>query len=144
MPNSVTERSNEKVSPLIRQRPRHNGYSGDAADFILGLTVDSLNGVRNRSTTAGAAREADPDFFRVLELMREVQAAGAFGMRVEDEKTKGSTAVCSSAVTTCPLRSLEKAAETDHHPGAVRSTPYPTPHSSFRNCIAGQPHTARR
>jgi hypothetical protein len=67
--------------------------SGYAADFILGLTVESLNGVRNRSTTAGAIREADPDFLRALELLRQVQAAGAIGMRVEEDKTKGSTAV---------------------------------------------------
>ena len=64
--------------------------SGYAADFILGLTVESLNGVRNRSTAAGAMREADPEFVRALELLREVQAAGAVGMRVEEDKAKGS------------------------------------------------------
>ena len=67
--------------------------SGYAADFILGLTVESLNGVRNRSTVGGAVREADAEFIRALELMREVQAAGAVGMRVEEDKAKGSTAV---------------------------------------------------
>jgi hypothetical protein len=67
--------------------------SGYPADFILGLTVESLNGVRNRSTAAGAMREADADFVRALELLREVQAVGAFGMRVEEDKAKGSTAV---------------------------------------------------
>src|SRR5271169_4798507 len=56
--------------------------SGYAADFILGLTVESLNGVRNRSVAAGAMREADPEFIRVLQLLREVQIAGAVGMRV--------------------------------------------------------------
>jgi hypothetical protein len=85
--------------------------SGYAADFILGLTVDSLNGLRNRSTTAGAAREADPDFLRVLELMRDVQAAGAFGMRVEDEKTKGSTAVLFFRRDDVSADVLEKAGE---------------------------------
>src|SRR5215475_14664946 len=35
--------------------------SGYAADFILGLSVESLNGVRNRSTAGGMVREADPD-----------------------------------------------------------------------------------
>ena len=30
--------------------------SGYAADFVLGLTVESLNGVRNRSTSAGTVR----------------------------------------------------------------------------------------
>ncbi len=67
--------------------------TGYSADFILGLTVESLNGVRNRSATAGGVREADPEFLRALELMREVQAAGAFGMRVEQDKVKGSTGV---------------------------------------------------
>ncbi len=67
--------------------------SGYAADFILGMAVESLNGVRNRSTAGGAVREADPDFIRVLDLLREVQAAGAFGMRVEEDKAKNSTGV---------------------------------------------------
>jgi hypothetical protein len=44
--------------------------------------------VRNRSTAGGTVREADPDFARVLVLLREVQAAGAFGMRVEEDKPK--------------------------------------------------------
>lgn len=67
--------------------------TGYAADFILGLTVESLNGVRNRSAVGGAVREADPDFIRALQLLREVQAAGGVGMRVEEDKAKGSTAV---------------------------------------------------
>lgn len=67
--------------------------AGYPADFLLGLTVESLNGVRNRSTAAGAVREADPEFVRALELMRQVQAAGAIGMRVEEDKTKAATGV---------------------------------------------------
>jgi hypothetical protein len=67
--------------------------SGYAADFILGMAVESLNGVRNRSTAGGAVREADPEFLRALDLLREVQTAGAFGMRVEEDKAKGSTGV---------------------------------------------------
>jgi hypothetical protein len=42
-------------------------------------------------------READPDFLRALQLMREVQIAGGVGMRIEelkdDDKVKGSIAV---------------------------------------------------
>jgi hypothetical protein len=67
--------------------------SGYPADFILGLTVESLNGVRNRSAAGGVVREADPDFVRALQLLREVQLAGAVGMRIEEDKVKGSTAV---------------------------------------------------
>jgi hypothetical protein len=67
--------------------------AGYPADFILGLTVESINGVRNRSVAGGAAREADPDFTQALELMREVQAEGAVAMRVEEDKAKGSMAM---------------------------------------------------
>ncbi|MGH8385890.1 MAG: hypothetical protein ACRESJ_10375, partial [Pseudomonas sp.] len=67
--------------------------SGYAADFILGLTVDSLNGVRNRSAVAGTVREADPEFRRALQLLRDIQAAGAVGLRVEEDKSKDRTGV---------------------------------------------------
>jgi hypothetical protein len=76
--------------------PKHIFFmlqSGYAADFILGLTVESINGVRNRSAAGGLVREADPEFLRLLELLREIQIAGAVGMRVEEDKVKGSTAV---------------------------------------------------
>jgi hypothetical protein len=67
--------------------------SGYAADFILGLTVESLNGVCNRSAAGGVVREADPDFIRALELLRDIQAAGAVGLRVENDTANGSTGV---------------------------------------------------
>ena len=67
--------------------------AGYAADFVLALTVESLNGVRNRSIAAGVVREAEPDFIRVLELMREVQSAGVVGLRVEAGKDKNPTTV---------------------------------------------------
>jgi hypothetical protein len=67
--------------------------SGYAADFVLGLTVESLNGVRNRSASAGGTGEAEPEFVRVLQLMREVQLAGAVGMRLQESKEKDTTAV---------------------------------------------------
>lgn len=85
--------------------------SGYAADFILGLTVESLNGVRNRSTTGGMAREADPEFLRALQLIREVQTAGAVGMRVEQDKDKGSTTVLFFRRDDVPSEIAEKTAE---------------------------------
>ncbi len=67
--------------------------SGYAADFILGLTLESFNGLYNRSTAAGRLREADPEFFRVLELIRDIQASGAMGVRVEQGKDQEETTV---------------------------------------------------
>jgi hypothetical protein len=94
--------------------PKHIFFllqSGYAADFILALAVESLNGVRNRSTAGGAVREADPAFLRALELLRDVQAAGAFGMRVEEDKVKGSTAVVFFQRDDVPADIAEKGAE---------------------------------
>jgi hypothetical protein len=85
--------------------------SGYAADFLLSLTVESLNGVRNRSSAGGMAREADPDFVRAMGLLREVQAAGAVAMRVEESKGKGGTAVLVFQRGDMPAEILEKARE---------------------------------
>jgi hypothetical protein len=72
------------------------------------LTVESLNGVRNRSINVGAVREADPEFKRTLQLLREVQASGAFGMRVEETRAKGSAAVLFFRHEDAPADILEK------------------------------------
>jgi hypothetical protein len=85
--------------------------TGYAADFILGLTVESLNGVRNRSAIGGTVREADPEFIRALALLREVQAAGGVGMRVEEDKTKAKTAVVFFRRDDVASNVAEKAAE---------------------------------
>ena len=85
--------------------------SGYAADFVLGLTVESLNGVRNRTTSAGSMREADADFVRALELIREVQVAGAVGLRVEEDKAKHTTAVLFFQRDDVPAEIVEKQAE---------------------------------
>jgi hypothetical protein len=85
--------------------------SGYAADFILGMAVESLNGVRNRSTFGGVVREADPAFVRALALLREAQAAGAFGMRVEEDKAKGSIGVVFFRRDDVPPDIAEKGAE---------------------------------
>ncbi|MFP3558020.1 hypothetical protein SB861_46225 [Paraburkholderia sp. SIMBA_049] len=85
--------------------------SGYAADFLLGMTVESLNGVRNRSTAAGMMREADPDFQRAIALLHDVQATGAFAMRVEEDKVKGSTAVVLFRREDMPADVVEKVAE---------------------------------
>lgn len=44
--------------------------AGYAPDFVLELTVESLNGLHNRSLSGGTFRPADPEFLRVVELLR--------------------------------------------------------------------------
>ena len=99
------------ITPIDPKRIFYMLQTGFAADFILGLTVESLNGVRNRSATGGVIREADPEFIRALELIRDMQAAGAFGMRVEDDEARGSTGVVFFRRDDVPADIAAKAAE---------------------------------
>jgi hypothetical protein len=76
--------------------PKHIFFmlqAGYPADFLLGMTVESLNGLRNRSSGSDGVREADADFARALELLREIQVAGGIGLRVEEDKSKTQTTV---------------------------------------------------
>jgi hypothetical protein len=99
------------ITPIDPKNVFYLLQSGYAADFVLRMAVESLNGVRNRSTIGGTVREADPEFIRALELLREVQSAGAFGMRVEEDKLKGSTGVVFFRREDVTADIAEKAAE---------------------------------
>jgi hypothetical protein len=99
------------ITPIDPKRIFFMLQTGFAADFILGLTVESLNGVRNRSAAGGVIREADPEFIRALELIRDMQAVGAFGMRVEEDEAKGSTGVVFFRRDDVPADIAAKAAE---------------------------------
>lgn len=99
------------ITPIDPKNVFFMMQAGYPADFLLGLAVDSLNGVRNRSATGGTFREADLEFVRALELLREVQTAGAVGMRVEEDKAKGSAAVLFFRRDDLPADIVEKSAE---------------------------------
>lgn len=99
------------ITPIDPRKIFFMLQAGYPADFILGLAVESLNGVRNRWAAGGAVRHADPDFVRALKLLRELQAAGAVGMRVEEDKAKGSTAVLLLRRDDLPADIREKSAE---------------------------------
>jgi hypothetical protein len=56
------------------------------ADLVFGLSVISINGLRNQRLSMGGTAPGDPDFFRVVQFMREVQRSGAFDMRIREGK----------------------------------------------------------
>ena len=85
--------------------------AGYAADFILGLTVESISGLRNRATGGGVVRDADPEFVRALQLIRELQISGAVALRVEEDKAKGSTGVVFFRRDDLPADIVEKGVE---------------------------------
>lgn len=66
--------------------------SGWPVDLIFPLTVDSINGHRSQVRAGANKRAGDTDYYRLINLLREVQKSGASGMRIEKgEDNKEST-----------------------------------------------------
>lgn len=62
--------------------------SGYPADVVFDLTVDTINGVKNRSISGGQARPADPEFTQIVQTIRKAQITGHVGIRVEPGQEK--------------------------------------------------------
>lgn len=71
------------LEPIPPQSIFYMIQSGYAADFVLALSVEVMNGLRNQSFSLGRLRPADSEFIRTIELLRELQLSGAVGLRVE-------------------------------------------------------------
>lgn len=62
--------------------------SGYAADFVFSIAVDSVNGLQNRRGAGARMRPADPQFYQVLDLLREIQASGAVEVNIKPTEDK--------------------------------------------------------
>ena len=60
--------------------------SGWPVDFVLRLTCESVNGVRNVSRSAINRRQADPEFEELLTVMRRIQVSNTIAVRIERKK----------------------------------------------------------
>jgi len=65
--------------------------SGYAADRIMPIMLDSINGLNNESNRL--RRPADQKFIRLVELIREGQIAGAIQIRIERPKDGAESSV---------------------------------------------------
>ncbi len=54
--------------------------SGNPADVVLELAVDSINGIRNRSSVGGV-QAADPEFAEIIRILQNGQASGCISLR---------------------------------------------------------------
>lgn len=61
--------------------------TGWQAGLVYPLTVDSMNGLRAPIAAGMSQREGDSGYFRVIQLLSEIQKSGAVGMHV---KKKGA------------------------------------------------------
>ena len=67
--------------------------SGWPADIVLHICMDSINGHRSRVEGGANQRKGDPDFYRLVDLIWEMQKSGAVGMRIIKGKDQGETTV---------------------------------------------------
>lgn len=57
--------------------------AGYPADTVLLITTRAVNGIYNRSGIGARAREADPEFYPILDALRRPQLSGAVSIRLE-------------------------------------------------------------
>lgn len=57
--------------------------AGYPADFVLLVTVRSMNGVRNQVASGGQTEPADPEFYPLLDAFRRLQLSSAVSLRAE-------------------------------------------------------------
>ena len=62
--------------------------AGYPADFVLLVTVRSLNGVSNQRSLGGQVQPADPEFYPLLDALRRLQISEAVSMRLEKRGTE--------------------------------------------------------
>jgi hypothetical protein len=57
--------------------------AGYPVDIVLRLAVHSVNGINSRYGGGARMREADPEFYPLVERLRSIQQSGDLGMRVQ-------------------------------------------------------------
>ena len=65
--------------------------SGWAVDKVFAIGVRSINGLHAGSRTAVLKQQGDPDFYRVLSLLKELQASDDFNVRAQSTREGGAT-----------------------------------------------------
>ena len=78
------------MTPLPPEQVFFTIQSGWAADNVLFASVASINGLKNQETGISGVTPPDPDFLRVLQLLRRIQLSGALSMRVEVDPQKNA------------------------------------------------------
>jgi hypothetical protein len=57
--------------------------TGIRVDGVFRTCVQTVNGIHNRTGRHSMIRPADPEFYRLISLLRKIQQSGAVGMRIE-------------------------------------------------------------
>ena len=69
------------MTPLPPESVFSTIQAGWPADSVLFTAVAAINGLKNQETSLGGVIPPDPDFMRVLQLLRKIQLSGAVNLR---------------------------------------------------------------
>jgi len=67
--------------------------AGYPVDVVLRLTVHAINGIHSRYGYGARAREADPEFFMLIERLSAIQKSGEIGLRVKKTGAETGTLI---------------------------------------------------
>jgi len=68
------------MTPISPNVLLHLIQSGYPIDMVFRFAINSINGIQNRFGGQVKAHSADPDFYLLLQLLRKMQDANAFGI----------------------------------------------------------------
>lgn len=71
------------MTPLVPDSVFFMIESGWPADAVLFAAMRSINGLKNQESTVAGTTPPDPEFLRVLTLMRKIQLSGGVAMRIQ-------------------------------------------------------------
>ena len=95
------------MTPLSPESVFFTIQSGWPADGVLFATVASINGLKNQESSIGGVKPPDPDFMRVLALMRKIQISGAVALRVKQDTDKQQTSLLTLRTKDVPPETLD-------------------------------------
>jgi hypothetical protein len=67
--------------------------AGYPVDLVLRICVHAINGIHSRYGGAARLRQADPEFYPLIERLRKIQLSGNIGMRLEKSNDRSATLI---------------------------------------------------
>jgi len=95
------------MTPLTPASVFFTIQSGWPADGVLLATTASINGLKNQETSLDSVTPPDPEFLKVLALLRKIQRSGAVAMRVLQSPEKQETVILTFRAKNIPQETLD-------------------------------------
>jgi hypothetical protein len=82
---------------------------GYPVDLLLRVAVHTINGIRTRFAAGVRMREADPEFYQLVEKLLNIQQSGEIGMRVTQVGKQVTTSIVFSKKSVSPAVQADRA-----------------------------------